>query len=243
MHYRSQAANNDLSSFQVTIKETNLFILAEKDLTVEAARAVEKYRRELEDYIRSDPVFLDTFSPHQVAESAPLIVQDMAKASECAGVGPMAAVAGAIAERVGLDLLNHSREIIVENGGDIFIKTLKPRRVGIYAGYSIISGRIGLRIEPEETPLGICTSSGTVGPSISLGRADAVVVTASSTPLADATATFICNSVKTAADIQRGLDLSGNIPGIKGTLIIKGVEMGIKGDLTLALIPFSSGLP
>ncbi|MEW5767977.1 MAG: UPF0280 family protein [bacterium] len=233
MYYRNQITNSDLRRFHVVIKETNLFILAETDLTLQATQAVQKYRRELEDYIRSDPDFLDTFTPYRVDSSIPWIVQDMARASECAGVGPMAAVAGAIAERVGLELLNYSSEVVVENGGDIFIKTLKPRTVGIYAGRSIISHRVGLRIEPEETPLGICTSSGTVGPSISFGRADAVVAVASSTPLADAAATFIGNSVKTAADIPRGLDLSTHIPGLKGVIIIKGADMGIRGDLTV----------
>ena len=116
---------------------------------------------------------------------------DMVKAGKNAGVGPMAAVAGAIAEHVGLGLLKSTNHVIVENGGDIFIKTDAPLTVGIFAGKSSLSLRIGIRLSGGPKPMAVCTSSGTVGHSLSLGRADAVCVAADSCAIADAAATAI----------------------------------------------------
>jgi ApbE superfamily uncharacterized protein (UPF0280 family) len=99
-------------------------------------------------------------------------VREMADATREVGVGPMAAVAGAIAESVGKELLPYSDEVIVENGGDIFLKTSKERFIGVYAGKSKFTKKIAFSILPDETPLGVCTSSGTVGHSLSFGYAD-----------------------------------------------------------------------
>ena len=118
----------------------------------------------------------------------------------------MAAVAGAISEFAGKGLLEYTSQVILENGGDIFIKTDKERKIGIYAGDSVLSGKVALRIIPEATPAGISTSSGTVGHSLSFGRADAVTVVSSDAALADACATAACNKVKTEADIKAALD-------------------------------------
>jgi len=146
----------------------------------------------------------------------------------------MAAVAGAIAEYVGRELLEYSPEVIAENGGDIFIRSLSPRTVRIYAGKSSLSNKIALEISPEDTPLGICTSSGTVGHSLSYGKADAVVIISPSASLADAVATATGNLVKTETDIQVGLEFSKKIPGVKGTLIIINDKIGVHGDLKLS---------
>src|SRR4030043_1049473 len=187
--YRRWIKDDDLVSFDVAVKETDLYIRAASKLEAEAIEAVIKSRTPLEEYIKSHPLCLHSLEPCSVEDDAPAIVRDMAKAARIAGVGPMAAVAGAIAEAVGKDLLAYSPEIIVENGGDIFIKSLKKRLIGIYAGSSPFTGKIALEIEAEDTPLGICTSSGTGGPSLSLGVADAVIVLAHSAALSDAAAT------------------------------------------------------
>jgi ApbE superfamily uncharacterized protein (UPF0280 family) len=146
----------------------------------------------------------------------------------------MAAVAGAIAEAVGRELLAFSPEIIVENGGDIFMAIERSRTVGIYAGESPFSGKLALQVDPGETPLGICTSSGTVGHSLSFGRADAVIVVSPSTALADAAATAICNMVQDDDDIPRAVDLAQNIDRVAGVVVIKGERMGMWGRVRLA---------
>jgi ApbE superfamily uncharacterized protein (UPF0280 family) len=157
----------------------------------------------------------------------------MCEAAQKASVGPMAAVAGAIAEMTGYELLKYSDEVIVENGGDIFIKTGTARKIGIYAGNSPLSEKLALRILPEQTPAGVCTSSGTVGHSLSFGKADAVVIISRDTFLADAVATSTGNKVKTTDDIEYALNYASKIAGILGTVIIIGDKIGAWGDIEL----------
>ncbi|OGN94107.1 MAG: thiamine biosynthesis protein ApbE, partial [Chloroflexi bacterium RBG_13_50_10] len=164
---------------------------------------------------------------------APAIVKEMARVSQLTSVGPMAAVAGAIAEAVGRDLLAFSPEVIVENGGDIFLRISEKRLVGIYAGQSAFTKKIALEIMPRETPLGICTSSGTVGHSLSLGGADAVIVLSPSTALADATATALGNIVKDANDIPIAIEKAQGIAGLRGVVVIVGDKMGVWGKVKL----------
>jgi ApbE superfamily uncharacterized protein (UPF0280 family) len=234
--YRHWIDVKDLVSFTVTEKETDLFIRAASYLQRKARRLVLKYRQQLEKYIEEHPDFQTSLEPLKVPRSAPAIVREMAAAGMKAGVGPMAAVAGAVAEAVGKGLLEFSPEIIVENGGDIFLKTLRKRVVGIYAGTSPLTGKIGLEIRPPDTPLGVCTSSGTVGHSLSYGRADAVVVLAASASLADAAATAICNRVRQPGDIAPALDFSLGIDGLRGVVIIIGNDIGVQGEVRLCEI-------
>ncbi|MCD6093671.1 MAG: UPF0280 family protein [Candidatus Omnitrophica bacterium] len=234
--YRDWIKSSDLIGFQVTVKETELFVKAERDLSVEAVNSIVEFRGQIEEYIAKDSEFKTALKPYSVSDRAPLIVKEMAKVSSSVGVGPFASVAGAIAEYVGKDLLKHSRQIIVENGGDIFIKSAKNRVVGIYAGSSSFNRRVGLEIKAEETPLGICTSSGTIGHSLSFGKADAVVVLSKSTLLADASATCIGNLIKKKTDIPQGIRFAQKINGLKGVVIIKDDKMGIWGEVKICQI-------
>jgi ApbE superfamily uncharacterized protein (UPF0280 family) len=231
--YRRWVEGKDLVQFTVTEKETDLYVRAASDLERKARRLVHKYREQLEKYLKKDPAFQTSLEPFDVPSTAPIIVREMAEAGRAAGVGPMAAVAGAIAECVGRDLLEFSPEVIVENGGDIFLSVRHRRTIGIYAGDSPLTGKIGIRIEGRDTPLGVCTSSGTVGHSLSFGRADAVVVVAPSAALADAAATAIGNRVKKPGDIESALEFAGGLPGLKGVVIIMGESIGVKGDIKL----------
>ncbi len=235
--YRHWVTDEDLVSFHATVKETDLYIRAHNDLSRRAEELVVECRRDLETYIAANPDFLKSLTPVPIEESAPLIVRQMGRAAEAAGVGPMAAVAGAIAEFVGRGLGEHSDEIIVENGGDIYLKSLKPRTVGIYAGSSPLSGRVGLKIAATHTPLGVCTSSGTVGHSLSLGRADAVVALSPSTALADAAATAIANTVSNADDIAKALTTAEDMEGITGAVIIIGDRTGLWGRVEVCPMP------
>lgn len=225
---------SDLVSFNVVDRETDLQISAQQNLVNEALTAIRNCRAPLEEYITSHPLFLSSLEPCLVETYAPSIVRDMAEAARLAGVGPMAAVAGAIAQAVGNDLLAHTREIIVENGGDIFMKVLSTKLIGVYAGDSQLSGKIALEIEPNETPLGICTSSGTVGHSLSFGTADAVIVLSPSATLADAAATAIGNKVKAIADIVSAIEVARGIDGVTGVLVIKDDKMGLWGKIKIA---------
>ena len=147
-------------------------------------------------------------------------------AAKSAGVGPMAAVAGAISEYVGHALLEHVDEVIVENGGDIFIKSNRDRKMGIYAGESPLSNRLAVAVKAEDTPLGICTSSGSVGHSTSFGNADAVVIFSADTALADAVATRVGNMVRTKEDIGKAIEFAQGVSGVEGVVIVIGDGLG-----------------
>jgi len=148
----------------------------------------------------------------------------------------MAAVAGAVSEFVGNDLLqlNQTENLLIENGGDIFLKSKNKQTVSVFAGESALSYKVNILIKPEETPLGICTSSATVGPSLSFGNADAVCVISQSATLADAAASAIGNRVKSKKDIKTVLEYGIKIPEVRGIVIIYGNDIGIIGNIELA---------
>jgi len=231
--YRHWVKDKDLVSFNVVVKETDLYIRATTNLKRKALRLVVKYRDALERYIERHPSFLTSLEPIAVGDDAPHIVTEMAEAATKAGVGPMASVAGAIAEFVGSQLLAFSPEIIIENGGDIYLRSLKKRLIGIYAGKSPLTGKLGLEIDRQDTPMGICTSSGTVGHSLSFGKADAVVVLSQSATLADAAATAIGNLIIQPSDIPGGIEFAQSIDGLKGVVIIKDDKVGLWGEVKI----------
>ncbi len=235
--YRNLIDSGALVSFEVRVRETDLHILAEKDLSEQATHSVHQYRAQLESYISRHPKFLKALVPIPPDPLAPAIVKEMIKAGSDAGVGPMAAVAGTLAEFVGRDLLAlETGEVMVENGGDIFLSRKKKSLISIFAGASPLSCRTGIAVPPEKTPIGICTSSGTVGHSLSLGKADSVTVVSRSTALADAAATRLGNVIQTGGDIDKALGVARAIQGIMSVVIILDTKMGVWGELELVKI-------
>lgn len=229
--YRNAVLGSRLVHFQITVKETDLMVSASTFLESAAREQILTHRGYLEAYIDQYPDFQRTLKPWRISGPAPEIVREMALAGEKAGVGPMAAVAGAISEAVGRGLLQISDEVIVENGGDIFLKTRLPVIVGIYAGNSPLSLKIGLKMDSTNHPVSLCTSSGTVGHSLSLGKADAVCVMSDSCALADAVATAVGNRVRSSGDISSAILFGKRIPGITGLVVIIGKDMGLWGNL------------
>lgn len=231
--YRHWVRDKELVCFNVVVKETDLHIYALSNLHQRALELVIKYRSQLELYTTRYPAFLTSLEPVAARSDAPQIVRLMCEAGYKAGVGPMASVAGAVAEFVGKELLPFSPEIIVENGGDIFMKSSKKRYIGIYAGKSPLTGKIGLEIEGRYEPYGICTSSGTVGHSLSFGKADAAIVLSRSAILADAVATAVGNLVAEPDDIPDAIKFAKDIAGITGVVIIIGEKLGAWGDIKI----------
>lgn len=231
--YRNCVHRNGLISFNVTVKETDLQIWAATALEKAAIRYVLTYRGYIEAYIQSHPSFLKALTPWRMPGPAPHIISDMVQAALKSGVGPMAAVAGSLAEHVGRSLLTESNEIIVENGGDIFLKIEQAATIGIFAGNSPLSMRLGIRCQADPQPFAVCTSSGTVGHSLSLGKADAVCTLCASCALADAAATAIGNLVHGPADIQNAIAFGKSIEGLTGIVVIIGDKIGLWGDLEI----------
>lgn len=235
--YRKVISRKYPSRFRVAVKETDLLICADQPLEHEARELILEYRGHIESYISIYPEFARTLAPWKINHPAPMIIREMSDAGLKAGVGPMAAVAGAIAEAVGKGLSALSKDVIVENGGDIFINSREPLTIGIFAGKSPLSMKIGLKLTPTGTPIAVCTSSGTVGHSLSLGKADAACVISDSCALADAAATAIGNRVKTKADIRSAIGFGKQIDGVRGLLIIVGDKIGAWGEIEI--VPLS----
>ena len=233
--YRNWIRAKDLYLTRVTVKETDLQILTDRPIDKDFVKArVNTYRRQIESYIAKDRRFLTSLKPIEVELNAPPIVKDMVSRAKSANVGPMAAVAGAVAQYIGKDILKKgTQEVIIENGGDIFLKIKKSRDIGIYAGKSKLSGKLSLRINPKHTPLGVATSSGTVGHSLNFGNADAVVIVAKDAILADSVATAASNLVKTREDFVKAVDFAKKISGIVGLVIIMKDNLATWGKIEL----------
>ena len=204
----------DWTSFSVQYKESDLWVHADRDVREQARSALYEARAGIEGYGRLHPEFFSAYSPLAYDPDAPEPVRRMLAAARTAGVGPMAAVAGTIAQWVGESALAIGREVAVENGGDIYLNMKTCFIIGIYAGSSPLSDRIGIRIDPLETPMGVGTSSATVGHSWSYGKADAACVLADNASLADAAATALGNRAKDESVLERewvlGLDGSSD---------------------------------
>ena len=229
--YRDFSSSSRWTTFRVKVETTDLYIRADGDLSDKARSVVEILREELRAHIIIQENFLTSLSPVRRIPDVPEVVRRMYDASESAGTGPMAAVAGAIAELTGHELSATAGEIIIENGGDIWMKVTEPVTMSVYAGYSIFSGKLCISISPDKTPLGICCSSGKIGHSTSFGNADAVTVFSVNAALADAVATEACNIARKEEDLSRSVEYAMAVPGINGIVAIFGDTMAAKGDI------------
>jgi len=214
------------------VAETDLAIYAVRDVGAEATALARGCRDDILRYARRVPRFFDSFRPLPMRRPVPDVVSRMSLAARRYGVGPMAAVAGAIAEHVGRELLRAVPEVIVENGGDVFLSARCCTVQAVWAGEaSPLGGKLRFKLPAGEW--GVCTSSGTVGHSVSLGKADAVVAVARSAALADAAATAIGNRVKAEADVRKALEAEQRRGLLDGLIIVAGKEVGLWGRVEL----------
>ena len=213
------------------IKETIVTVTADEKYHPACLASITRSRDDLERYILEDPFFKLTFEPYECPSGAPEVVRRMVKATARAGVGPMAAVAGTIAWLALEEMVKAgARYGIIDNGGDIALINDRPVVVGIYAGGSPVKG-LGLDIGPRDTILGICTSSGTVGPSISLGNSDAALIISEDVSLADAAATALGNRIVDRESLATAFDFLKDIPEVTGAIGIIGDRMATYGEL------------
>ena len=191
-----------------------------------------RQRQILEDYIALHPEFGRSFEPLELQENAPPIAQRMARAARLVGVGPMAAVAGAMAQcaaEAGLEA--GAKEVIVDNGGDIYVLAAEPVIIGLDSGGADLADRLAFSLTPDDTPVAICSSSGQMGHSTSLGQCDLATVVSKDAALADAAATQAANLVKEAEDVDAALEQIVCIEGIDGVMIVKDERVGLAGQL------------
>lgn len=239
--YRQQFSSS-LKSFSVRYKETDLWIgtdIGSYSCSMQqyALDIVRQMRTEMDAYLETDRQYMTSLVPYQPMAGAPLIFQCMSQASARTGIGPMSAVAGAFDKLVADAMCGHfgCSDIVVENGGDIYAKVSHDLDISVFAGQSPLSERVGIHIPASAFPLGICTSSGTVGPSLSFGKADAMMVVCRDVLLADSYATAMANRIQTVSDLQPVIDMCSENSDILGALAVKDDRMAICGEFELRI--------
>ena len=234
--YRSRFSDDGRRWFCVKFLESDLWIGVDSG-SYRASMEDKVYaflvdlRRQMDAYLLMDPQYKAALKPYDAGLEAPVILKEMSRISHKTGIGPMSAVAGAVALRVA-DFLKEkfgTEEVIVENGGDIYAKATSDMDISVFAGQSPLSEKVGLHIPAAAFPCGICTSSGTIGPSLSLGRADAMMIVCQDVLLADSYATAMANRIKTVNDLQPVIEQIQNIPEILGALAVKDDKLAVCG--------------
>ena len=240
--YRSRFSNDERRWFCVKFLESDLWIGVDngsysQSMESDTYAMLVELRRTMDAYLLMAPGYKAALVPYEAGLEAPTILKDMSRVSHRTGIGPMSAVAGAVALRVA-DFIKSKfnvKEVIVENGGDIYADANSDMDISVFAGQSPLSERVGLHIPAAAFPCGICTSSGTVGPSLSLGRADAVMIVCRDVLLADSYATAMANRIRTVNDLQPVIDRITDIPDILGAIAVKDDRMAICGQFELRI--------
>lgn len=240
--YRSRFSDDGRRWFCVKFLESDLWIGVDSgSYSVSMEDAVYTFlvnlRRQMDAYLLMDPQYKSALTPYDAGLEAPTILKEMSHVSHKTGIGPMSAVAGAVALKVADHIKSRYgvKEVIVENGGDIYAQATSDMDISVFAGQSPLSKKVGLHIPTAAFPCGICTSSGTVGPSLSLGRADAMMIVCKDVLLADSYATAMANRIKTVNDLQPVIEQIQNIPEIQGAIAVKDDRMAICGQFELRL--------
>jgi ApbE superfamily uncharacterized protein (UPF0280 family) len=238
--YRQWIKPGDLIKTHIAVEETDLLILSKRRPDLKFIRErIYCLRQDIKDYIARDRRFAVSLKPINVELNAPAVIRLMAEAGRACNVGPLAAVAGSIAQLLSQDLTERGYgELIIENGGDIFLaRQKKDRIISIFAGKTKFSGKLNLLIKPARTPCGVCTSSATIGHSLSFGNADSVVILAKQAALADSLATATCNLVKSRHDLKRAINFAKKFSGVFGVVIILKDNLASWGQIEFKNFP------
>jgi len=234
--YRNTINTKDLVFYRAIYKETDLLIGSEENHKECIEKRVVNTRKILDEHIENNHLFYESLAPIGYNVDAQKIIKKMCIASKKAGVGPMAAVAGAFCSEAFDEIADIAQEVIIENGGDLLIRSKKQRTIALFAGKSPLSMKLGLKIKPSITPTGICTSAGTIGHSKSFGNADMALVISKDVLLADACATKLGNLIITDGDLKKATEQIYSIEGIIGAVAIIKENIAAVGDLDIVPI-------
>lgn len=226
--YRENMNADDLVYYRVMYKETDLYIGTTDDRSDECREIITSLRHTLEEYIKRHKGFQSALAPISLYKDAPDIAVRMAEAARKAKVGPMAAVAGAFSQILS-EKLGNPDELIIENGGDLYIRSTHDRIISIYPGENKFKGKLRLYFKSENFPLSVCTSSSKLGHSLSFGKADSVTIISSDAFLADAMATSVCNMIKSPDDIPKALEFAQSVEGVLGAVAVIDDKLGAFG--------------
>ena len=231
--YRNRIKHKEKYNWRIIYKYSDLLVSSNKDISLKLERLIKEVYYLLESCIKEDPIFEKSLSPLKIKSFYPPIIKKMCQKSATFNVGPMATVAGAVCDYIASGLDRYCRRLIIENGGDVFIKNNKDVDVSVYLKNKYFADKIYLKIKAGDTPCGLCSSSGIFGHSLSMGKSDLVVVLAKSAISADGAATSIANNINTSQDISKTINKYKDIKDINGILIIKDDKLGAWGNIEL----------
>ena len=232
--YRNKISAEGRYSFRLDYKYSDLFIICDRDISSELEEPVRGFYTDIETVISGRPVFEKSLVPLKARDHYSPVVKDMCRAGEVFNVGPMASIAGALCDHLAKSISRRCDFLMIENGGDVYIKSSSPLEVGIFTKNSYFKDKLTLLIGAGQTPCGICSSSGSFGHSLSLGKSDLVTVLSGNAIQADAAATAIANTIKCEEDIDAAIARFKKYSQIKGLIIIKNKRIGLWGQLQLA---------
>jgi uncharacterized protein len=231
--YRILVDSRGMFSWKVKYKYSDLFIVSDKDISSIIIPALSDFYKIIEKFSESHPSFVKTFNPYVSGIDFPDIIKKMCDQSEVFNVGPMASVAGAVCEYLAGVLSKDNPYLAIENGGDIYIKSPKDITAGLFVRNKYFKDSIKIKIRKNLLPCGIASSSGTLGHSLSLGKADLAAVVCSSAILADSAATAAGNMINTKEDIEKTINHFKNFKEIEGLVLIKDDKIGLFGNIEL----------
>ena len=212
----------DVMKCHFEVGETAVTVISEEEYVAAAEHAIFEARERILRKISEDPFFLTTYDPYPVSDDDDELIKRMCQASELAGVGPMAGVAGAVAVFAVERMVEEGADYaIVENGGDIAMKIDRDITVGVFQDDEKFRD-LAFRIPKRDGIFGICSSSGKIGPSVSFGSSGISTVFSDDVILADACATALGNMIRDGdgKEMSKALETIGRIEGVDGCAAI-----------------------
>ena len=203
--YRNKISAEGRYSFRIDYKYTGLHIICDRDIKGELQEPVLSFYRDIESIIAGQADFEKSLAPIKAGKGSPQVIKEMCGAGEVFNVGPMASVAGALCDHLAKSIADRCGFLMIENGGDVYIKSGSPVEVGIFTKNTCFKDKLTLLVEAGQTPCGICSSSGSFGHSLSLGKSDLVTVLSGTAAIADAAATSIANTINSEEDIDKAI--------------------------------------
>ena len=235
--YEERFYRKNISSkfkLEVSCRESDLLISTDKEVSYEIAHEIlSGYYSQIEEYIKKNPGFKNSLSPIAFDDSAPLIVKRMIESSQITKIGPFASVAGAIASCVGKALLDFCEEVVVENGGDIFLKINTPKLLGVYLGEEFRPKHLTLKLKEKDYAFGVASSSSVIGQSLNFGKANLLTVVCQDAILADGFATALSNRIKSSQDAEVLIQEVKELNLVEGMLIAVDNKIYLWGDLEI----------
>ena len=231
--YRKNISAGGKYSYRLTYKYTDIYITCDKDISDRISEPVIRFYSQLEEVISNEKRFGESLIPLAIKKDYPSAVKNMCLSASVFNVGPMAAVAGAMCDAIAASLKDYCSFLMIENGGDAYIKSSRDIKAALFTGSSHFPQNLNIIISPLEMPCGLCSSSGMMGHSLSLGKSDLVTVMSKTATMADAAATAIANSIRSKQDVDMAVEKYVKYEEVKGLVILKDDRLAIWGDIQL----------